>query len=38
MILLPIATALTVTATKGGLIKAGIAAGTIIYNVCKDED
>ena len=38
MVLLPIVTAVAVTATKGGLIKAGIAAGTIIYNVCKDED
>ena len=38
MVLLPIVTTLAVTATKGGLIKAVIAAGTIIYNVCKDED
>ena len=38
MFLLPIATAVAVTVTKGGLVKAGIAAGTIIYNVCKKED
>ena len=37
MFLIPIAAALTVTATKAGLIEAGIAAGTILYNVCKED-
>ncbi len=37
MVLLPIVTTLAVIVTKGGLIKAGIAAGTIIYNVCKED-
>ena len=36
--LISTATALAVTATKAGLEAACIAACTIIYNVCKDED
>ena len=31
------AAALAVTATKAGLEAACIAAGTIIYNICKED-
>ena len=36
MFLLPIATALTVTVTKGGWLAAAGAAATI-YNACKED-
>ena len=35
MFLIPVATTIAVTVAKVGLIKAGLVAGTIIYNVCK---
>ena len=31
------ATTLAVTATKAGLEAALVAAGTIIYNICKED-